>query len=44
MHDPINKQRMLRGICANVQTGQSLCCSHTQYMDVDEGSDQNLDL
>ena len=24
--------------------GQSLCCSHTHSMDVDEDSDQNLEL
>ena len=28
----------------NVQTHQSLCCLHTQSMDIDEDSDQNIDL
>ena len=29
---------------AHAQTHQSLCCSYTGNIDVDESSDQNLDL
>ena len=34
----------LKRAWANAQTCQSLCCSHPQCMDVDEDSDQNLEL
>ena len=32
----------LRQAWADVQTRQSFCCSHTQSMDVNEESDQNV--
>ena len=35
---------MLRGVNANVQTPQSLCCIHSQSIEVEEHSDQKLDL
>ena len=35
---------MLRRASAYAQTGQNLYCSHTQRLDGDKGSDQNLDL
>ena len=38
------KQRRLRQVCAYTKTHQSLPCYHTQSMDVDEDSDQSLDL
>ena len=34
---------MLRGACASAQSRQSLRCSHTGKMEVDEGSDQKSD-
>ena len=37
----IGEQRRLRRDCASAQSRQSLRCSHTQRMEVDEGSDQN---
>ena len=40
----IFEERRLRLACANVQAHQSICCSHTQSMDVDEDSEQNVDL
>ena len=42
----IDEQRRLWRVCAYAyaQTHQSLRCSHTQSMDVDEGSDQSLDI
>ena len=33
-----------RGESVPMQTRKSLRCSHTQYMDVDEDPDQNLEL
>ena len=40
----ISKQQRLNQVCAYVQTCLSLGCLHTKSMDVDGGSDQNLDL
>ena len=40
----IGEQLRFRRGCAYAQTRQSIRCSHTQTIDVDEGSDQNLDL
>ena len=34
------EQQRLRRACASGQTRQSLCCSYTQGMDVDEDSDK----
>ena len=34
----------VRQACANAQTRMNLRCSHTQSMDVDEDSEQNLDM
>ena len=39
-----SKQGRLRRVCYYAQTRQSLGRLHTQSMDVDEDSDQNLDL
>ena len=39
-----SQQQRLRQVWAYSQTHQSLCCLHTQSMDVDEISYQNLDL
>ena len=39
-----SEHRRHRRVCAYAQTRQSLRCSHTQSMDIDEGSVQNLDL
>ena len=39
----LSYQRLIR-ICAYAQTRQSFCCSHTQSVNVDEGSDQNLEF
>ena len=36
----IGDQRRFRRACASAQSRQSLCCSHTWSMEVDEGSDQ----
>ena len=33
-----------QAVCANAQTRQSLRCLQTQSIDVDEDSDENLDL
>ena len=38
------RQQRLRPVCANTQTFLSLCCLYTERMEVDEDSDQNLDL
>ena len=38
------KQQSLWPVHANAQTGQSFHCLHTPIMDVDEDSDQTLDL
>ena len=38
------KQRRLRWACADAQTHQSLSCSHTQSIDVDEDLDQDKDF
>ena len=38
------EQQILRRACTYVQARLSLCCMHTQGMDVDEDSDQNLYL
>ena len=38
------EQRRLWWVCAYAQTRHSLPCLHTQSMDVDEGSGQNLDF
>ena len=38
----IGDQRRLRRACASAQSRQSLCCSHTWRMEVDEGSDQKI--
>ena len=48
-HEPfstcrIAEQKRLRRAFANAQTRQSLFCSYTQSMEVDEDSDQILDL
>ena len=40
----IVEQTRHRRACANAQSRQSLRCSQNQSMDVDEGSDPNLDL
>ena len=40
----IGDNRRLRRACASVQSRQSLCCSHTWTMEVDEGSDQKSDI
>ena len=40
----IGNQWRLRRACASAQTCQSLCCSHTWGMEVDEGSDQKSDI
>ena len=40
----IGDQRRLRWACAFVQSRQSLHCSHTCSMEVDEGSDQKSDI
>ena len=37
-------QRRLKRACAIAQTRQSLRCSHTQSIDIDEDSDQKIDL
>ena len=41
LHCQATKALMSLLSCVN---SQSLCCSHTQSMNVDEDSDQNLDL
>ena len=41
---PIDDQRRVRGACASAQSHQSLCCSRTWNMEVDEGSDQKSDI
>ena len=38
------ERRKLKRACANAQTRQSFRCSHMQSMDVDEDSNQNLDI
>ena len=40
----IGEQRWFWRVCACAQARQSLRCSHTQRMDVDEVPYQNLDL
>ena len=40
----IGDQRRLRRACPSEQSRQSLCCSHTWSMEVDEGSDQKSDI
>ena len=40
----IGDQRRLRRACASAQSRQSLRCSHTWTMEIDEGSDQNSDI
>ena len=40
----IGDQRRLRRACASAQSHQSLRCSHTWSMEVDEGSDQKSDI
>ena len=40
----IGDQRRLRQACASAQSRQSLHCSHTWSMEVDEGSDQKSDI
>ena len=40
----IGKLRMLSRACAYAQTHQIIHCFHTQSMEVDEASDQILDL
>ena len=40
----IGEQRRLRRDCADAQSRQSFRCSHTQRMEVDEGSDQISDI
>ena len=40
----IGDQRRLRWACASAQSHQSLRCSHTWTMEVDEGSDQKSDI
>ena len=40
----IGDQRRLRRACASAQSHQSLRCSHTWGMEVDEGSDQTSDI
>ena len=40
----IVEQLRLRRVCALAQTRQSLCCSHTQSIDVDVYSDQDLEI
>ena len=40
----IDDQRRLRRACASAQSRQSLRCSHTWTMEVDEGSDQKSDI
>ena len=50
MNKPAHEVLILIALLSNgssgepVQTPQSIHCSHTQTMDVDEDSDQNLDL
>ena len=36
--------RRLRRVCAYTHTHNSLCCSHTQSVDVDEGSYKNIGI
>ena len=38
----IGNQRRLRRACASTQSRQSLHCSHTWSMEVDEGADENI--
>ena len=40
----IDKQQRLRWACTYAQSHHSLFLLHTQSMDVEEGSDQNVDL
>ena len=40
----IGDQRRLRPACASTQSRQSLRCSHTYSMEVDEESDQKSDI
>ena len=40
----ISEQRWLRWVCAYAQTRQSLRCLHTRCMDIEKGSDQNLNI
>ena len=40
----IGEQQMIRRAYEYVQSHQSLCSSHTQSMDVTEGSGENLDI
>ena len=40
----ILEQGRLKHACANAQARQSLRCSHTLSMDVDNGSEQKFDL
>ena len=40
----IDDQQRLRRACASAQSRQSLPCSHTWSMEVDEGSDQKSDI
>ena len=42
--DRISELRRPRQAYAYAQTHKSLRCSHTENMDVAEGSDQNVDL
>ena len=37
-------QRRLRRACTSVQSRQSLCCSHTWSLEVNEGFDQKSDI
>ena len=41
---PIVQHERLRSAYTKAQTGQSFHCLHTQSIDVDEYSDQTLDL
>ena len=43
-HLDFGEQLRLWQACTYVQTCQSLSCSHTQRMEVDEDSDHNFDL
>ena len=40
----ISDQRRLRWACTSAQSCQSLCCSHTWSMEVDERADQTSDI
>ena len=40
----IGDQRRFRRACASAQSRQSLRCSHTRSMEVDEGSSQKSDI